>query len=212
MGLAGSYPLIYEYNLSGGLKSITDHTDAKVSYNYDDTGQLEEVSGMGSGGAGQPGLEYRSSGFDTNFSELNGVTGNSEGQLGRSLSVMLLNAAFAPQNLFADAYTDSQRDIYFRNGVYNPYSIEGIALIAHELVHANQYREHGAAKFMAKYLGNYVGDRLSGSAAVEAYEDNEFEEEAFSLQDHIKDYLTKKYKAQSPCKPEPNDPKVRGLN
>ena len=39
---------------------------------------------------------------------------------------------------------------------------DDVGLIAHELVHVQQWREHGAVPFLARYLAEYVRGRLRG--------------------------------------------------
>ena len=43
------------------------------------------------------------------------------------------------------------------------------ALIAHELVHVRQWRERGAVRFLAAYLGAYVRGRRAGLGHDAAY-------------------------------------------
>jgi hypothetical protein len=51
-------------------------------------------------------------------------------------------------------------------------------LIAHELVHVRQWREHGAARFLARYLGAYARGRWRGLGHKAAYEEIPLEVEA----------------------------------
>ena len=44
-GLSGSYTLGYEYHVSGLLKSLTDHTNQRINYAYDNAGRLNALSG-----------------------------------------------------------------------------------------------------------------------------------------------------------------------
>src|SRR5205085_12611775 len=44
-GLSGTYILGYGYNLAGELTSITDPSGAVISYSYDNTGRMTEVTG-----------------------------------------------------------------------------------------------------------------------------------------------------------------------
>jgi YD repeat-containing protein len=44
-GLAGSYTLSYDYTLAGTLKSITDHTNQRINYGYDNVGRLNNLTG-----------------------------------------------------------------------------------------------------------------------------------------------------------------------
>jgi hypothetical protein len=51
-------------------------------------------------------------------------------------------------------------------------------LIAHELVHVRQWRELGAARFLARYLGAYTRGRWRGLGHRAAYEAIPLEAEA----------------------------------
>jgi len=60
-GLAGSFPLTYDYNLAGKLRSVTDPFNATTNYTYDKAGQLTDVTGAGQGSFPQyaSGMQYR---------------------------------------------------------------------------------------------------------------------------------------------------------
>jgi hypothetical protein len=51
-------------------------------------------------------------------------------------------------------------------------------LVAHELVHVQQWREWGAARFLARYLGDYLRLRVAGEPHWRAYAAISFEQEA----------------------------------
>jgi hypothetical protein len=51
-------------------------------------------------------------------------------------------------------------------------------LLAHELVHVEQWREQGAVAFLAGYLSEYVRNRLRGMRHWPAYEAISFEADA----------------------------------
>jgi hypothetical protein len=51
-------------------------------------------------------------------------------------------------------------------------------LLAHELVHVQQWREHGAVPFLCRYLTAYLRGRLSGLGHWKAYAAIPFESEA----------------------------------
>jgi hypothetical protein len=53
-----------------------------------------------------------------------------------------------------------------------------VGLIAHELVHVQQWREHCALPFLARYLTDYVRARLRGQSHWTAYAAIPFEAEA----------------------------------
>jgi Domain of unknown function (DUF4157) len=53
-----------------------------------------------------------------------------------------------------------------------------VGLIAHELVHVEQWRERGAVGFLAAYFGEYLRYRLEGQRHWAAYSSISFEVEA----------------------------------
>ncbi|PYQ33737.1 MAG: hypothetical protein DMF55_11075 [Acidobacteria bacterium] len=55
---------------------------------------------------------------------------------------------------------------------------EAASLLAHELAHVRQYRRAGAAIFLGRYVGEYLGRRLAGAPHARAYRDLSFEREA----------------------------------
>lgn len=74
-------------------------------------------------------------------------------------------------------YTNGWR-IYLAPGFYRIDTVEGLTLIAHELVHSRQYYELGKWTFRTKYLSAYVQNRRSGMTNKTAYEQIPFEIEA----------------------------------
>jgi hypothetical protein len=53
-----------------------------------------------------------------------------------------------------------------------------VGLLAHELVHVQQWREHGAVRFLWRYLSDYGRGRLRGEPHWAAYAAISFEAEA----------------------------------
>ena len=53
-----------------------------------------------------------------------------------------------------------------------------VGLLAHELVHVEQWRTHGAIRFLRAYLGDYVRGRRAGLRHWPAYRAIAFESEA----------------------------------
>ena len=53
-----------------------------------------------------------------------------------------------------------------------------VALIAHELVHVEQWRELGVVRFLVRYLRDYVSGRRAGLSHWDAYRSIRFEAEA----------------------------------
>ncbi len=81
-------------------------------------------------------------------------------------------------------YTDGWK-IYFAAGFYRIDTPEGLALIAHELVHCRQYHELGAWRFRAKYLAAYFQNRRDGLDAKAAYAQIPFEIEARAIERQV---------------------------
>lgn len=52
------------------------------------------------------------------------------------------------------------------------------AVVAHELEHVYQWRRHGIAGFLVRYLGAYVRARIEGAGHVDAYRSIPFEVDA----------------------------------
>lgn len=44
-GLGGSYTLAYDYTVGGQLKSLTDHTNQRINYVYDNAGRISALTG-----------------------------------------------------------------------------------------------------------------------------------------------------------------------
>lgn len=91
----------------------------------------------------------------------------------------------------ATAFTDGN-NIFFKPGAFDPDSIEGIALIGHEVTHSVQFQMHGKWRFRGRYLSNW-GQRLREHRSfAHAYFYNEFEFEARTMEQRIFDDLTKR--------------------
>ena len=56
------------------------------------------------------------------------------------------------------------------------------ALLRHELEHVRQMGELGLIRFLCRYLGEYVRNRLSGMSSDAAYRNISFEREAFAAE------------------------------
>jgi len=81
----------------------------------------------------------------------------------------------------ADGYTD-RCTIYFKPGKYDPGSVEGIALIGHELAHCWQYHRHGTWGFRIRYLSSWLWHLLRTQSWTEAYLNISFEIEAREIE------------------------------
>lgn len=57
-------------------------------------------------------------------------------------------------------------------------SAAGRRVLAHELVHCEQYAEHGTVRFLWRYAAAYVSGRRTGLSHDEAYREIPFEREA----------------------------------
>ncbi len=81
-------------------------------------------------------------------------------------------------------YTDGWK-IYCAPGYYRLDSAEGLALIAHEIVHCRQYQQFGKWGFRTKYLSFYLQNRRGGMAEKVAYEQIPFEIEAREIEHNV---------------------------
>jgi RHS repeat-associated protein len=114
---------------------------------------------------------------------------------------------FVPRD--KSAYTSSNH-VYYAQGQYDPHSAGGIAVIGHEVVHAQQYSKSGNLRFQAKYLfssavagiGVTVGSRGSVMPkfdTTKAYYGNKYEKEADRREREIRDDLVKQFGGINPC-------------
>lgn len=91
----------------------------------------------------------------------------------------------------ATAYTDGNH-IFFKPGAFDPDSIEGIALIGHEVTHSVQFQTCGKWRFRASYLRNWARQLQTHRTFAHAYFYNEFEVEARAMEQRILDDLLAK--------------------
>lgn len=73
------------------------------------------------------------------------------------------------------------RRIYFSYagvGCYDPHSLEGLELIAHELTHVRQFAENRSLRFAYRYLIEYKRNLSIGLSSHEAYLNIKYEQEA----------------------------------
>ena len=71
--------------------------------------------------------------------------------------------------------------VYVRSRTYTRPRHELTALVVHELVHVNQWREEGYLRFAWRYVADYVRGRLRGKPHRQAYRDIDYEVEAREL-------------------------------
>jgi hypothetical protein len=72
--------------------------------------------------------------------------------------------------------------------VYLSETLEGLArerILAHELVHVAQIERVGLVRFYVRYLREYLGNRLEGMPASEAYRRISFEQEALIIETSV---------------------------
>ncbi|HET8674526.1 MAG TPA: DUF4157 domain-containing protein [Blastocatellia bacterium] len=86
------------------------------------------------------------------------------------------------------AYT-SGNNIHFAPGKYDPNSVNGIARIAHEITHTQQYSQYGRFRFRVKYLAFFFKNKSKRLSDDEAYESIPFEKEAYEKAANVKKYL-----------------------
>jgi Domain of unknown function (DUF4157) len=81
-------------------------------------------------------------------------------------------------------YADRDR-IYFEPGAYRLDTVEGIALVAHEITHCRQYDQLGTWRFRYRYLSSYFTNRMQGMSRKEAYLNIPFEVEAREIEARV---------------------------
>lgn len=81
---------------------------------------------------------------------------------------------------YADRY-----NIYFAPGAYRVDTLGGLALIAHEIAHCQQYYTHGVWRFRARYITAYFKNRLRGMSHLKAYRNIPFEIEAREIEAEV---------------------------
>ena len=86
------------------------------------------------------------------------------------------------------AYT-SGNNIHFAPGKYDPDSASGIARIAHEITHTEQYCRYGKLRFRVKYLRFFFKNKSKQLSDDEAYYTIPFEKEAYEKAANVKKYL-----------------------
>lgn len=81
------------------------------------------------------------------------------------------------------------RRLYFKAGHFDPETVVGLAIIAHELKHVEQYRRLGTVRFVVAYVREYLGNRRAGLSRAEAYRSVSFEREAYEFEAHVRAVL-----------------------
>jgi len=87
--------------------------------------------------------------------------------------------------------------IYFRRPeLYNPHTVAGIAFLAHELKHVEQYKRDGLLMFIARYVWDFIVHR--------GYSEKlRYEAEASEFQRQVAAHLSREFSNNSgshPCK------------
>ena len=96
--------------------------------------------------------------------------------------------------------------IYFRmENMYEPHTPAGLALLAHELKHVEQYLSQNLVRFYWRYLQDYT--RHSYGKKIK------FEAEAYSFQKVVQEQLKKEFELNAPRTPcmemgEPHSPNL----
>jgi Domain of unknown function (DUF4157) len=83
-----------------------------------------------------------------------------------------------------DAFTN-RHHIYFARGRFHPGTASGVALIAHELTHCDQFKRHGTWIFRVKYGWSWLVELLRNMSFNEAYYQNRYEVEARAMQNKV---------------------------
>ena len=109
---------------------------------------------------------------------------------GQSLAGIQIQRDYLPPIAPSDAraFTSTGDLISFNKGEYQPNTMEGIALIGHEITHNFQARKYGDARFGVLYLGDSAVQWVRGR---DVYLGNRFEKEAFAKEKEIRADLAK---------------------
>ena len=75
--------------------------------------------------------------------------------------------------------------VYVRSRTYTRPRPDLTRLVVHELVHVSQWREEGYVRFAARYIGDYLRQRLQGRPHNEAYLAIRYEAEARACTDEL---------------------------
>jgi len=78
--------------------------------------------------------------------------------------------------------------IYFRDlDIYNPHTAKGLAFLAHEIKHIEQFERHGLVGFYFQYLGGYFRRGYGRGIG--------FEDEAYGFQKVVRQHLDAEFQA-----------------
>jgi hypothetical protein len=75
--------------------------------------------------------------------------------------------------------------IYLQKGAYQPETVAGLALLAHEITHCWQYAEQGTWRFRVRYLAAYYRNRQRGMLHAAAYWHIPFEVQARAVEEFV---------------------------
>lgn len=87
---------------------------------------------------------------------------------------------YAATLMRADAFTLGRHVFLSKTAAFEiaGRSASGTSLLAHEMVHVEQYRRRGVTRFLARYFGEYLVGRARGRSHRESYLAIGFEREA----------------------------------
>lgn len=87
------------------------------------------------------------------------------------------------------------RTLYFRPGCFQPNTIQGLALIAHELTHIQQYKRYGTVRMSVRYLAEFMLNYFkNGFNRYQAYRAISFEVDARAVADRVLNDLEERNK------------------
>ena len=75
--------------------------------------------------------------------------------------------------------------VYVRTSSYLRPRADLTRLVVHELVHVSQWREEGYVRFAARYVGDYLRERLRGRSHIESYLAIRYEADARAIADRL---------------------------
>lgn len=103
-----------------------------------------------------------------------------------------------PRYVIGEPLGYADRDnIYLQRGAYQPETIAGLALLAHEIAHCQQYDRHGAWQFRRRYLQAYFQNRRRGMNHATAYWHVPFEIQARVVEDLVFETLQEQAEVSS---------------
>lgn len=122
--------------------------------------------------------------------EIPGIVASAQVAEAKGFSRLLSSKKLAKKEIGAIALGST---IYFRRPeLFNPHTLAGIAFLAHELKHVEQYKRDGLLKFIARYVWDFIVHR--------GYNEKiRYEAEASEFQRQVAAHLSREFSNNSGC-------------